>query len=112
VWLSCLCQGFSVLLRFSSAHIQYTNFPYLINTYHISQLEMGGGHKFEYPKWVWSPSGGWWPKPAAWKRNTVIYAVWMGAAAVYLASNAGPKTVAYYPKQAPASEEGDGHGHH
>jgi len=70
---------------------------------------MGGGHKFEYPKWVWSPSGGWWPKPAAWKRNTVIYAVWMGAAAVYLATNAQPKTVVYYPKKAPEPEGGGEH---
>ena len=27
---------------------------------------------FPYPKWVWSPTGGWWPHPAAWKRNTLV----------------------------------------
>lgn len=27
---------------------------------------------FPYPKWVWSPTGGWWPHPAAWRRNTAI----------------------------------------
>jgi len=30
-----------------------------------------------YPHWVWSPAGGWWPSPAAWKRNTAMYAVFM-----------------------------------
>jgi hypothetical protein len=34
---------------------------------------MAGGHHFPYPKWVWSPAGGWWPKPAAWKRDSVIF---------------------------------------
>lgn len=38
---------------------------------------MGGGRQFEYPKWVWSPSGGWWPKPAAWKRNTALYGLFV-----------------------------------
>lgn len=38
---------------------------------------MGGGRKFMYPHWVWSPAGGWWPSPAAWKRNTAMYAVFM-----------------------------------
>lgn len=33
---------------------------------------MGGGHHFHYPKYVWSPSGGWWPNPAHWKRNTFV----------------------------------------
>lgn len=27
---------------------------------------------YNYPKWVWSPTGGWWPHPAAWKRNTAV----------------------------------------
>lgn len=34
---------------------------------------MGGGRRFEYPKWVWSPAGGWWPNPVNWKRNAAIY---------------------------------------
>ncbi|OMH84533.1 hypothetical protein AX774_g1938 [Zancudomyces culisetae] len=25
-----------------------------------------------YPKNVWSPAGGWWSQPKAWKRNSVI----------------------------------------
>ena len=31
----------------------------------------GAVKKFEYPKYVWSPSGGWWCNPRHWKRNTV-----------------------------------------
>lgn len=28
--------------------------------------------KFDYPKYVWSPAGGWWCNPRNWKRNTAI----------------------------------------
>merc|ERR1711879_856321 len=36
-------------------------------------VEMGGGPRFDYPKFVWSPSGGWWTTaPPGWKRNTGI----------------------------------------
>jgi hypothetical protein len=33
---------------------------------------MGGARRFLYPKSVWSPTGGWWPNPVSWKRNTAI----------------------------------------
>ncbi|KAG5176408.1 hypothetical protein JKP88DRAFT_322411 [Tribonema minus] len=33
---------------------------------------MGGGRKFHYPKYVWSPAGGWWNQPTAWQRNTAV----------------------------------------
>ncbi|KAK2570001.1 hypothetical protein P5673_005869 [Acropora cervicornis] len=33
---------------------------------------MGGVKKFDYPKYVWSPAGGWWCNPRNWKRNTAI----------------------------------------
>lgn len=33
---------------------------------------MGGGRHFHYPKYVWSPSGGWWSNPANWKANTAV----------------------------------------
>ncbi len=34
---------------------------------------MGGGAPFPYPKWVWSPSGGWYCHyPPNWKRNTAL----------------------------------------
>lgn len=32
---------------------------------------MGGG-LYRYPKDVWSPTGGWWPQPRHWLRNTAI----------------------------------------
>ena len=54
---------------------------------------MGGGHHFEYPKWVWSPAGGWWPKPQAWKRNTIMYATFVVGTSYWLYLNATPKTV-------------------
>ncbi|KAI5990656.1 hypothetical protein EDD15DRAFT_2279617 [Pisolithus albus] len=33
---------------------------------------MGGGARYPYPKHVWTPSGGWWSRPANWKSNTAI----------------------------------------
>ncbi|KAL7750277.1 hypothetical protein RI367_004450 [Sorochytrium milnesiophthora] len=33
---------------------------------------MGGGGRFPYPKWVYSPAGGWWPQPKNWKSNTAV----------------------------------------
>ena len=73
---------------------------------------MGGGHHFEYPKWVWSPSGGWWPKPQAWKRNAGLYMVWVGAASLYLYTYATPRTVAYVRKPVPVAESGESDSHH
>jgi hypothetical protein len=31
-----------------------------------------GAVSFPYPKWVYSPAGGWWCNPPKWKRNTAI----------------------------------------
>ena len=39
----------------------------------------GGAKHFEYPKYVWSPSGGWWSNPRAWRKNTVCAFVIGGA---------------------------------
>eukprot|EP00729_Bicosta_minor_P012971 gene12972-16224_t len=36
--------------------------------------KMGGGAKYAYPKYVWSPAGGWWCNPKGWKGNTAIMA--------------------------------------
>ncbi|EIM87237.1 uncharacterized protein STEHIDRAFT_78104 [Stereum hirsutum FP-91666 SS1] len=33
---------------------------------------MGGGARYPYPKAVWSPAGGWWGQPRAWKTNTAV----------------------------------------
>ena len=39
---------------------------------------MGGGPPMPYPKWVWTPAGGWYCHPKNWKANTmragVLYA--------------------------------------
>ncbi|KAF8876837.1 hypothetical protein BD779DRAFT_1559300 [Infundibulicybe gibba] len=51
---------------------------------------MGGGARYPYPKYVWSPAGGWWTRPSNWKSNTAIafggilaftYATWSVSAA-------------------------------
>jgi hypothetical protein len=54
---------------------------------------MGGGHHFHYPKWVWSPSGGWWPNPANAKRNAAIYAIFAGGVCAWLYQFGNKKTV-------------------
>ena len=41
----------------------------------------GGTKHFEYPKYVWSPAGGWWCNPRHWKRNTAIAFAISGALA-------------------------------
>ena len=42
-----------------------------------------GAANFPYPKWVWSPAGGWWCEPKNWKRNTAMMAgAWAVAAAL------------------------------
>jgi len=37
-----------------------------------SRAALGSVERFRYPKQVWTPSGGWWPHPRQWKRNTAI----------------------------------------
>lgn len=46
-------------------------------------VKMGGGRQFLYPKWVWSPAGGWWANPTHWKRNTIIYGAFVAGAACW-----------------------------
>ncbi len=57
---------------------------------------MGGGRKFIYPKWVWSPSGGWWPNSPNKNRNTVIYMGFVGIACYFLKQYADENTVSYF----------------
>ena len=35
---------------------------------------MGAGPQMPYPKWVWTPAGGWYCHPPNWQRNTAIVA--------------------------------------
>ncbi|GAA99453.1 uncharacterized protein L969DRAFT_93913 [Mixia osmundae IAM 14324] len=39
-----------------------------------------GGARYPYPKEVWTPSGGWWTRPANWKSNTAL----VGASMVFI----------------------------
>ncbi|EDQ90932.1 uncharacterized protein MONBRDRAFT_15467, partial [Monosiga brevicollis MX1] len=45
----------------------------------------GGGARYAYPKYVWSPAGGWWAEPRSWKANTIMAGVLIAAACVPLA---------------------------
>ncbi|KAF9558984.1 hypothetical protein CPC08DRAFT_709225 [Agrocybe pediades] len=38
---------------------------------------MGGGSRYPYPKYVWSPAGGWWTRPSNWATNTAVAAFGM-----------------------------------
>ncbi|KAF8072081.1 hypothetical protein FPV67DRAFT_1411333, partial [Lyophyllum atratum] len=49
----------------------------------------GGAPRYPYPKFVWSPAGGWWTRPSNWRSNTAIafagilavtYGVWQVSA--------------------------------
>jgi hypothetical protein len=57
---------------------------------------MGGGRQFVYPKWVWSPAGGWWANPTHWKRNTFIYGVFAAATVAYVYQYSESKTVCLF----------------
>jgi len=56
---------------------------------------MGGGDRFPYPKFVWTPTGGWWhQKPKNWKRNTffTIAIGLLGAVPIFLYSASQERT--------------------
>ncbi|KAG7446137.1 uncharacterized protein BT62DRAFT_895364, partial [Guyanagaster necrorhizus] len=46
----------------------------------------GGGGRYPYPKYVWSPAGGWWVQPSNWKANTAIVATGIFAIAYLVGS--------------------------
>lgn len=54
---------------------------------------LGGDRKFHYPKYVWSPAGGWWHRPANWKANTRIAAVVLMATGLGIAMVSAEKEV-------------------
>ncbi|KAI9217059.1 hypothetical protein BC828DRAFT_392089 [Blastocladiella britannica] len=35
---------------------------------------MGASPRVPYPRWVYSPTGGWWSQPKNWKSNTLVAA--------------------------------------
>lgn len=56
---------------------------------HKTNTQGGGGNRFEYPKYVWSPSGGWWCNPRHWRRNTayaMIICGMLGGVMFYVSS--------------------------
>jgi hypothetical protein len=74
---------------------------------------MGGGRQFLYPKWVWSPAGGWWANPTHWKRNTIIYGAFVAGAACWTWRISNEGTTTYTPKiVATAHSHDDDDGHH
>jgi len=52
-------------------HLSFSFSPHYLLL--LSPLIMGGGsQKYPYPSEVWSPAGGWWANPSAWRRNTGV----------------------------------------
>jgi hypothetical protein len=62
---------------------------------------MGGGPRFPYPKEVWSPGGGWWPYPKAWRTNTVVAFGLLGVLCVPVFMVSESKTVRDRPPRVP-----------
>ena len=60
---------------------------------------MGGGRKIPFPKWVWSPAGGFYAaqhrSPDNWQRNTAIFAGIMGAFTMAVWKISDKNTVEY-----------------
>lgn len=54
---------------------------------------MGGGRRFEYPKWVWTPAGGWWANPKNWKANTAAYLLFSAGVGFVVYKFTQPKIV-------------------
>ncbi len=59
------------MVRFSVIDL-FHNRPNILDDTYTYFFVKGGGKRFDYPKYVWSPSGGWWCEPRNWRRNTAI----------------------------------------
>ncbi|KAK0235266.1 hypothetical protein EDD85DRAFT_772858 [Armillaria nabsnona] len=62
----------------------YVFVPLLVQTY--TDALQGGGGRYPYPKYVWSPAGGWWVQPSNWKANTAVVATGIFAIAYLVGS--------------------------
>ena len=71
----------------SSSSFIFQNLPVYFS------FKMGGGRRYPYPKWVWSPAGGWWPNPTNWKRNAALYVGVTFTLAYFVAQYADANTV-------------------
>jgi hypothetical protein len=74
-----------------------------------------GGRRYNYPKWVWTPAGGWWghERVKNGPRNTIIYMGFVAGFCYWLANYADAhskeyRTPRYLPLQ---TVDGAGHGH-
>eukprot|EP01032_Pedospumella_encystans_P008198 gene8198-9757_t len=70
---------------------------------------MGGGRRYPYPKWVWSPAGGWWPNPTNWKRNAALYVGVTFTLAYFVAQYADANTIKYQRKYVVTEKGHDDH---
>mmetsp|Transcript_25416 Transcript_25416/g.37476 ORF Transcript_25416/g.37476 Transcript_25416/m.37476 type:complete len:81 (-) Transcript_25416:123-365(-) len=80
---------------------------------------MGGGRRFPFPKYVWTPYGGWWADPKNWKRNTAFVMIggWGISAIMYYFAE---KNTLHYAREAPPYQfipvdqrgEGQSNSHH
>lgn len=57
----------------------------IVNNSASEETVMGASPRFPYPKEVWSPSGGWWAFPKAWRPNTAVAFVLVAAICVPVA---------------------------
>ena len=46
----------------------------------VVRVETNNQGQYPFPKEVWSPSGGWWSRPANWRSNTIVALAGIGLA--------------------------------
>ena len=86
---STLCQALNAILgpaHFGCKNDQRSCLAFISQHLQYCSSKMGGGRRYPYPKWVWSPAGGWWPSPTKWKRDSAIF-LGVTAVACYLLYN-------------------------
>ena len=54
---------------------------------------MGGVPRFDYPKYVWAPTGGWWCNPRGWQRSTAVAVAGIAAVSYLVTRYADANTV-------------------
>jgi hypothetical protein len=59
---------------------------------------MGGVDKYPYPKYTWSPAGGWWLETKQWRQKTGIALGVMALIALPLAMHS-KRTAVHYPSE-------------
>lgn len=54
---------------------------------------MGGNARYDFPRHVWTPMGGWWCNPRGWQRSTAVAVVGIAVASAALVSYVEKNTV-------------------